>query len=86
MFVCAFMPTPYPAAFEYDIAAFDAAVIFVVVDGGCTRVDAVFTFGKNGFKIDSAGIKCLSVGWLLVNAVGLEDMSNVGIFGVLLDR
>lgn len=50
----------------YAIAAFDAAVIFVVVDGGWTRVDAVFTFGKNGFNIDSAGIKCLSTGcdWL----------------------
>lgn len=53
---------PYPDAFEYDIAALAAAVIFVVVDGGCTRVEAVFTFGKNGFKIDSAGIKCFSVG------------------------
>lgn len=74
------MPMPYPAAFEYDIAAFDAAVIFVVVDGGCTRVDAVFTFGKNGFKIDSAGIKCLSDGWLMVTAVGFEDTSKVGTF------
>lgn len=72
---------PYPVAFEYDIAAFDAAVIFVVVDGGCTRVDAVFTFGKNGFNIDSAGIKCLSDGWLLATAVAFDDTSNFGTFG-----
>lgn len=37
-------------------------MIFVVVDGAWTLVDAVFTFGRNGFKIDSAGIKCLSIG------------------------
>lgn len=55
--------------------------MFVVVEGGCTLVDAVFTFGKNGFKIDSAGIKCLRDGWLFANAVAFEDTSNVGTFG-----
>lgn len=77
-----FIPVPYPAAFAYDIAAFDAAVIFVVVDGGWTRVDAVFTFGKNGFKIDSAGIKCLSTGCDCPPAIDVEfgGASNVGVF------
>lgn len=79
--VCVFIPILYPVAFEYDIAAFDAAVIFVVVDGGCTRVDAVFTFGKNGFKIDSAGIKCLSDGWPLAIALEFDDASNVATVG-----
>lgn len=72
-----------PAAFEYDSAAFEAAVIFVVVDGGCTLVDAVFTFGKKGFRIDSAGIKCLSVGWIFVSVAELDDVSNVGALDVL---
>lgn len=72
------MLVPYPPAFEYVIAEFDAAVILVVVDGGCTRVEAVFTFGRNGFRIDSAGIKCLSTGcdWLLVTVTGLVGTSN----------
>lgn len=71
---------PYPVALEYDIAAFEAAVIFVVVDGGCTRVDAVFTFGRNGFNIDSAGIKCLSDGWTLVRPAGFKDVSSATAF------
>lgn len=44
------------------MTALFAAVIFVVVDGGWTLVDAVLTFGRKGFKIDSAGIKCLRIG------------------------
>lgn len=50
------------------MTALFAAVIFVVVDGGWTLVDAVLTFGRKGFKIDSAGIKCLRIGcdcWLI---------------------
>lgn len=39
-----------------------AAAMFVVVDGGCTRVEAVFTLGRNGFKIDWAGMICFKIG------------------------
>lgn len=69
------------------MAAFAAAVIFVVVDGGWTRVDAVFTFGRNGFKIDSAGIKCLSTGWAWLPATltALLASSNVAAFDALVD-